>query len=149
MLLIQPCSFIKLHEHYKEHHKRRTHYIQQQALCSPADHMSKHQLHLIYSPEFKVGVFPPPSVQFMHVSTVSGGRLKAGCRPTSSNVRNCPPVFSAAFSTSATQAVILLSLLLVGFLITNDYSGERVCSELLKCEDFFWFSVVVNSITLR
>lgn len=68
MLLIQPCSFIKLHEHYKEHHKRRTHYIQQQALCSPADDMSKHQLHLIYSPEFKVGVFPPPSVQSLCTS---------------------------------------------------------------------------------
>lgn len=136
MLLIQPCSFIKLHEHYKEHHKRRTHYIQQQALCSPADHMSKHQLHLIYSPEFKVGVFPPPSVQSLYTSA---RWAVAGCRPTSSNVRNCPPVFSAAFSTSATQAIILLSLLLFGFLITNDYSGERVCSELLKCEDLFGF----------
>lgn len=136
MLLIQPCSFIKLHEHYKEHHKRRTHYIQQQALCSPAHHMSKHQLHLIYSPEFKVGVFPPPSVQSLYTSA---RWAVAGWRPTSSNVRNCPPVFSAAFSTSATQAIILLSLLLFGFLITNDYSGERVCSELLKCEDLFGF----------
>uniref|UniRef100_A0A668VDU9 Band 7 domain-containing protein n=1 Tax=Oreochromis aureus TaxID=47969 RepID=A0A668VDU9_OREAU len=69
-----------------------------------------------------------------------------GCRPTSSNVRNCPPVFCAAFSTSVIQEHERAIVFRLGRAIEGRAKGPGTRHSSLSSDLYLFLHIDVSSL---